>query len=177
MNDAQPPRRDLSSAYDRMLGRVRELWEKAPGHEPLEHFIEAAREKAVELGEISREEADRLAKYVRRDLEDAASFLNSEKTREFVDWLRFDISRIEEGLLELFTSVADRTKLELLQLQERARHANEYQTGEVTSIGTLYCADCGQSLHFHKTAHIPPCPSCHGTRFVRRIKGKKRASP
>ncbi len=176
MNDVQPPKKDLSPAYDRMLERVRELWENAPGHEPLERFIEAAREKTIELGEVSREEAERIGEYIRRDLVDAASFLNTEKTREFVDWLRFDISRIEESLLELFTSVADRTKLELLQLQERARHANEYQTGEVTSIGTLYCVACGQALHFHKTAHIPPCPSCHGTRFVRRRKGTGQAS-
>ncbi len=167
MNDERRSDRKLTSAYDRMLERIHELWEAAPGHESLEKFIDAAREKAVEVGEITREEANRIGDYVRRDIEDAASFLGGERTREFVDWLRFDISRIEDGLLELFTSVADRTKLELLQLQERARHADEYRSGEITSIGTLYCASCGQPLHFHRTSHIPPCPSCHGARFTR----------
>lgn len=167
-SEKQTTQKDLTTVYDRMLERVRELWEENPGREPLEKFIATAREKAIELGEVSREEAERIGDYIRRDIEDAASFLKNEKTREFVDWLRLDVTMIEQRLLELFSSVADRTRLELIELQERVRHANEYHTGEITSIGTLYCSDCGKSVHFHRTSHIPPCPSCHGTHFVRR---------
>ncbi len=159
---------DLTRAYDRMLAHIREAWDSNPGKESLQHFIDSAREKAVAVGEITREEADKLAAFIRRDLEDAARFLDKEETREFVDWLRFDIALIEDRLLELFTSVADRTKLAYIRLQEQASHANDYHSGEVTSIGTLYCQDCGQALHFKKTSHIPPCPKCHGSRFRRR---------
>jgi NADH pyrophosphatase NudC (nudix superfamily) len=45
--------------------------------------------------------------------------------------------------------------------------ANEYHTGEITGIGTLFCDNCGHSLHFSKTGHIPPCPHCSHTRFHR----------
>ena len=157
----------LTGIYDRMMEHVRKAWEEDLEQTTLGQLIDRAKEKAVALGEVTQQEAERIGEYIRRDLEDAASFLNTEKTREFVDWLRFDIGQVEDRVLELFSSVADKTKLELLRLKERARHAGEYHTGEVTGIGTLHCSSCGQAIHFHKTTRIPPCPKCHGTAFGR----------
>lgn len=158
---------ELTKAYDRMLQYIHEAWKNGSDKKPLQHFIDNARAKAVELGDITRDEADLLASYIRRDLEDAANFIGKEKTREFVDWLRFDIALVEDQLLELFTSVADRTQLAHLMLQQQAERSSNYHSGEITSIGTLFCQDCGQALHFKKTSHIPPCPKCHGSHFRR----------
>ncbi len=159
----------LVAAYNRMLEQVRHAGEVAEKEvkPALTHLLETAKDKAVELGELTREDAEKVAAWVRRDIEDAADYLRHSEAGELVDWLKFDIRLVEERLLELFTSVADRTRLELIRLRQAAERAGEYHTGEVTGIGTLACKGCGQVLHFHATGHIPPCPQCHGTRFVR----------
>jgi Zn finger protein HypA/HybF involved in hydrogenase expression len=148
-----------------MTERVRALIDEA-GESTLPQRIDAARDKAVELGELTREEADKVASYLKRDIEDAATYLSG-PSQEFADWLRFDIQLIEERLLEMFLTVADQTKLELMKLQHEADRADAWHTGEIAGIGTLQCFDCGELLHFHATGHIPPCPKCHGTAFRR----------
>lgn len=155
----------LVNAYNRMMGRVRALIDEA-GTSTLPQRIEVAREKAVELGELTREEAGKIATYLKRDIEDAAEYLSG-PSQEFADWLRFDIELIEERLLEAFLAVADQTRVELLELEREAQRADAWHTGEIAGIGTLQCFDCGELIHFHATGHIPPCPQCHGTAFQR----------
>ncbi len=158
-----------SNAYNRLLKQVRTLWHEA-GEEArptLDWLINQAREKLGLVEEMGREEAEKIGDYLKRDLRDAADYLSSPEARELGDWLKLDIDLIEQEALELFTSVADRTKLELMALQEQARHASEYHTGEITGIGTLSCKNCSQLIHFHETGHIPPCPHCHHTEFQR----------
>ncbi|MEJ2554264.1 MAG: zinc ribbon-containing protein, partial [Gammaproteobacteria bacterium] len=124
------------------------------------------KEKAVELGELSREEAERIGDYLRRDLEDAGEYL-ADTGSELSSWLHFDVELVEDRLWEAFTAAADQTKLAYLELAQRAQRASEFHTGEVTTVGTLRCSSCGELLHFHGTGHIPPCPKCHSTRFTR----------
>jgi hypothetical protein len=159
----------LVTAYNRMLEQVRHAGEVAEKEvrPALAHLLETAKDKAVELGELTREEAEKVAAWIRRDVGDAADYLRHSEAGELVDWLKFDIRLVEERLLELFTSVADQTRLELIRLKQAAERSTEYHTGEVTGIGALACVGCGKVLHFHATGHIPPCPKCHGTRFVR----------
>ena len=163
-----PPKERLVQAYDLMMERVGGAFHKAeqdalPG---LQHNIEIAKEKAVELGELTREEADKIAAYLRRDIHDAAEYL-ADTGEELSQWLRFDIELIEQRLWELFSQVADKTRLELLQLQERAKAASEYHTGEVTGPGALQCVGCGNLLYIKASAHIPPCAKCRGTVYQR----------
>jgi len=159
----------LVDAYNRMLAQVRHAGEQVDQEvrPALTHLLESAKEKAVELGELTREEAEKVGAWIRRDIEDAADYLKSSEAGELVDWLKFDIQLVEERLLELFTSVADQTRLELIRLKQAAERSSDYHTGEVTGIGALQCSNCGKRLHFHVTGHIPPCPQCHGTRFAR----------
>jgi len=160
------------SIYNRLLEQVRTLWHDA-GEETrptLEWLVNRAREKLGLVEEIGREEAEKIGDYLKRDMEDAATYLASPEANELGEWLKLDIELIEQEALELFTSVADQTKLELLALEERARRASEYHTGEITGIGTLYCKNCGKTIHFHKTGHIPPCPQCHHTQYQRKNK-------
>ncbi|MFZ5595166.1 MAG: zinc ribbon-containing protein [Pseudomonadota bacterium] len=152
-------------AYDRMMERVKATMAHA-GYQNLRHAVETAKDKAVELGELTREEAERIGDYLARDIEDAGTYL-ADTGGELKDWLRFDLRLIEDRLLEMFTAAADQTKLELLMLAERARRASLYHSGEITGIGTLQCDNCGKLLHFHTVSHIPPCPSCHGGVFKR----------
>jgi hypothetical protein len=166
MSDENIPGLDskLAVAYNLMLERARNLMSEAG--KGAAHGIDAAMEKATELGELSREEAEQVADYVRRDLHDAADFI-SESGSELGDWLRFDLEVVERSLAEMFAQMVDHTKLELDNLEQRANAIGEWHTGEIVGIGTLECKGCGELLHFHHTGHIPPCPKCRGTTYRR----------
>ncbi|MCM8856782.1 MAG: zinc ribbon-containing protein [Candidatus Thiodiazotropha sp.] len=160
----------LTAAYDKMLQEVHEAAESAkenalPG---LKEYLDDAREKLIELGELSREEAEKVAGYVERDMKDAANYL-LETGEQLSAWWRFDVQQVENRMLEMFTSVADQTKLELAKLAQRANKSSLYHTGEVTGPGSLLCIQCGKEMHFKKTGHIPPCSGCKGTEFQRAV--------
>lgn len=154
----------LTDAYNRMLERTREAMDKAD--KGLREGVDTAMEKATELGELTREEAELVSIYVMRDLEDAAEFI-SEEGQELAGWLKFDLELVERSLLDIFAQMVDHTREELTKLELRANALGEWKSGEVTGIGTLQCKSCGELLHFHKTGHIPPCPKCHGTTYRR----------
>ncbi len=165
----QDPFDRLAAAYDHMLNEVHEAFDSAREHAipGLKQYLDDAREKMIELGELSREEADKVAGYVERDMKDAAKYL-LDTGEELSAWWRFDVQQVEKRMFEMFTSVADQTKLELAKLAERASQASLYHTGEITGPGTLVCSRCGKEMHFKKTGHIPPCPGCQSTEFHRR---------
>jgi NADH pyrophosphatase NudC (nudix superfamily) len=158
----------LIAAYDNMMSRLNALLHDAEEQAlpVLISNLDKVKKQAIELSELTHEEADKLGYYIQRDLHDAAEHL--EHTGEQLStWLRFDIELVEDRVLELFSKVADKTRLELTLLAEQAKHAQDYHTGEITSIGTLSCSDCGTLMHFKKTSRIPPCPKCHKTLFTR----------
>ncbi len=158
--------------YNKMMQRVTELLEKTGQTTVplLKSSIDKAKDTAVELGELTRDEAELIGAYLRRDLEDAGDYL-AETGDELKHWFHFDMALIEDRLLDMFSSAADQTKLALLQLAQRAQRAAEYHSGEITTVGTLQCVQCGELLHFHHTGHIPPCPKCHHGVFTRRRSG------
>lgn len=167
----QQARDRLEQAYELMMGRVKHLMETAEerAKPTLERAVEQAREKAVELGEITRDEAQQIGEYLKRDMHDLAEYLN-DTGDEIKDWLRIDLELIEGTLLDMIASVADRTRVELAGIAERAREATLWHTGEITAPGALACTECDERLHFTKAGHIPPCPKCHSTRF-KRVRG------
>jgi len=155
----------LLSGYQRMMIRVKDMWTHA-AHDDLHQYIDAATEKAVELEELSREEAERIGDYLRRDLNDAAEFIaNTEQS--LGDWMRFDLELIEARLLDAFSIMVDQTHASLDNLAEQARLAVEWQSGEITGPGTLYCENCGQEFNFHRPSYILPCANCGGILFKR----------
>jgi NADH pyrophosphatase NudC (nudix superfamily) len=166
--NTQDTREKLIHAYEKMLERVHHLWGAGEGQHSLKQAILHARDKAEELQEITREDANKVADYVSRDLHEMGSYLH-ETGKELRDWFRFDVELIEDRLLEKLVSVADKTRIELASLQEHNREVSQWHTGEVTGPGTLICCQCGEPLHFKKTGHIPPCPKCHETAFKREV--------
>ncbi len=131
-----------------MLERLHKAVEHAE-HKTLpsiEEQLKQAKEKAIELGELSRDEADKVADYLRRDLDDVSLYL-------------------QEG--EWLNLVADKTKLEWDKIKLRAVKSQLYHSGEIIGAGSIECIACEQTLNFKKTGHIPPCPKCHKTEFKR----------
>ncbi len=157
----------LGEAYELMLERALDHLEKAEetSNEALHHFIDKARDTAVELEELTEEEAEKIASTLKRDLHDFGKSLR-EGTEDFTTWLGFDLELLGDRLKELLAKAADPTVLELLEWKERAELA-PYHTGEYTGPGTLVCDNCGEKLHFHQFSRIPPCPKCKGTTFHR----------
>lgn len=163
MNDTQDR---LLKAYRDMMQHLREAWQdvEEKALPPLRERLDKAMQQASELGELSREEAQKVREYVRRDVEEAADFM-SENGRQLKEWLQFDLEFAESKFAEMFATVADRTRVELEALADRARRVGEWHTGELTGVGILQCKECGEKLHFEKPGHIPPCPKCKGTVF------------
>jgi len=168
MSDDEQPRDHEIHGYERMLERLRErLGSTSQAVEQGFHeALEAARERSVSLGELTRDEADRVAGWLQRDLEDAAAYVD-EARGSYADWLHMDLQLVENWIWDRFSSVADQTRLQWQALNRQLQAAARYHTGEVTGPGTLVCRDCGEVLHFKRTGHIPPCPKCHGSRFER----------
>jgi len=167
-NSDRDPLERLARGYEVMMQRLNGFMERTEQRAvPLvRDALRDAREKAVELGELSKEEAERVAGYIERDIRDAAHFIG-ETGQDFRDWFRFDWKLVENQMYDWFAAVADKTSLELRNLAERAREASRYHTGEITGPGTLVCESCGAALHFKKAGHIPPCGKCKGTSFRR----------
>jgi len=158
----------LIAAYDNMMARIAKLLDTAEQQAlpALQQNIDKAKHQAIDLKEVTQDEADKLSYYIRRDLHDAAEYLE-QTGDELSTWLSFDLELVEDRLLDVFAKVADNTRLELAQLALQAERAEEYYTGEITSIGTIACKNCDTLVHFKRTGRIPPCPKCHETVFVR----------
>ena len=157
----------LGVGYQKMMLRVAEILKKVDKKLPpiVHEAIEKARQKSVELGELNQEESEKVAEYLRRDLDDASGYV-SKTGKELKDWLSFDTLLIEKELWELFSSVADKTILELLQFKA-SLPPKQYITHQIVGMGGLKCLGCGEVLQFYRPTAIPPCPQCQGTVFER----------
>ena len=160
----------LVDAYNQMMIRVRDSIDNAEAHAvpTLQKAIELAKQEAIHLGEVTLEEAEEVGNYIKRDINDAAEYL-METSHEFSEWLMLDIDIIEQKVLELFLSVADKTRLELEQFSHPSCKAEivEYRSGEITGPGSLACANCGFLLQFNTTGKIPQCTQCQHSIFLR----------
>jgi len=151
----------LTPAYHDMMTRVQA---DNDDKKSLLQRIEDAKEKAIELEELTKEEANHISDYMIRDLHDAAQFIVTTENA-LAEWINFDLQIIEQGFLNMFSNMVDETRLELDNLAERARCATEWQTGEIIGLGTLYCSQCGKKLTFHEPTTVPTCPNCGSYTF------------
>jgi len=158
----------LVEAYEHMLKRIHDTIEAAEKETipTFRELLHKTRDNMVELGELTREEAHKVAEYVERDIKDAAIYI-ADTGEDVKSWWRFDLDQMEQRMLDVFSRVADQTSVQLYNWAEQARKASLYQTGEVTGPGILVCDSCGAQLHIHKTSRIPPCPTCGATDFKR----------
>ena len=158
----------LSKAYDEFLHTAREFIDttEKEAKPAIQDAVDKTKEKMAEITELTGEEIDKISDYVMRDLHNAAEYIAFGE-RDLADWLRLDALYIEDRLMEAFSHMVDHTRMALNDIENKAFLASEWRTGEITSMGTLVCEECGEKLHFQKTGHIPPCPKCHHTTFVR----------
>lgn len=157
--------------YDRMLARVQsrlaDLQETSL--EALDEAIEQAVQVEYELEEMTREEADLLGDYLRRDLQHLMHFV--EETGEGLkEWLQLDIALLEHELSDRLLSVADKTLVDTLELKQKLENheAGQYISGEVATAGMFQCLNCNHMRCLTKTSHLEPCDAC-GSHYYERV--------
>jgi len=143
--------------YEKLASRTADLLEE--GKKTFDEALKKAKEEVASAGDFSREQADRLGEYVRRDLKE-----NADKAAEAVK-KAIEPQRLAAGAQSAFSRILTSAAATLTELAERSEKSLEYKTGEITSAGTLTCKDCEAEMHMVKTTRIPPCPKCHKTVF------------
>lgn len=171
----EPERNHLSGkaleVYDRMLERVQTRLNEMQDTtlDTLKEEVEKAVEVEYELEEMTREEADLLGAYLRRDLEHLLHFVD-ETGEGLKEWLQLDISLLEHQLADMLFSVADKTRLDTLELNQKLdeRGVSQYISGEVATAGMFKCLNCGHMRCLTATSHIEPCEAC-GSHYYERV--------
>jgi len=155
----QPPRdliEALGETYELLLENA--LKKAKQSGVTMHQIMAAVRGDAVALHKFSDDEAIKLEAYMKRDLVNAAQYLD--KTgKKLEGWLGFDAALIKREFWEYFAEAADQTTIELNQLSWQAQDAG-YHSGELVGLGTLVCDQCGEKMQFHKPARIPSCQKC-----------------
>lgn len=164
---SEQPSHRLIEAYNHMMASIRSAFEKAEDSDmSLSKAILMAREEITHISDITQDEAEEISNFIKRDINDAAEYM-MESSSEFSDWLMLDIEVIERKLIDLFLSVADKTRLELEQFGVQNRELSLYYSGEITGPGTLQCTACGHKVAFTTTSHIKKCVKCGHDTFKR----------
>ena len=158
----------LTMGYKTLIERTQKTLNEMSTEIPstLHDAMEIAKKKAVEIGELTAIEADKVAEFVRRDIHDAAQYIKTEE-RELADWLRLDFLLLKKKALNDFDFLVKQMQSEIKHISKNMKPGLTWKTGEITGIGTLECDHCHEHIHFHKAGHIPPCPKCQKTNFHR----------
>lgn len=158
----------LREGYRAMSGRVQHLLQDIEygGMHTLEEAVNKAREMAMTLGELTREEADFVAKALKRDVEDV-SLSMMQAGLGLQHWAETDLTAAEQTFIQRVLSAADPTTLEWLHLREgwEERMVNGIHTGHEAGAGAYECIACGEIIHLEHAATVPPCPRCKGGRY------------
>ena len=171
----EPERSHLSGkaleVYDRMLERVQDRLKLAQetSLETLEEEVGNAIQFEYELEEMTREEADLLGAYLQRDLAHLMHFVD-ETGEGLTEWLQLDISLLEHQLADRLLSVADRTRVDTLELNQKLENddAGHYISGEVATAGMFRCLNCSHMRCLTATSHLEPCDAC-GSHYYERV--------
>ncbi|MBT7443471.1 MAG: hypothetical protein HN790_05835 [Methylococcales bacterium] len=108
----------LLNAYNKVLERIHHTIED--DNNTIKDAIIRAQEKALELKELTHEEVDKMSDCLLKDAEDAAEYLVTTE-EELSGWLRFDLQLLETKMLTWLSDVADKTTVELNQLNVIAK--------------------------------------------------------
>jgi hypothetical protein len=166
MNKLLPPHDPIEAmgeAYELLLESA--IKKAHQSNTAVHHVIAECRDEVKLLKKLGDDEVTKLEDYLKRDLIDAAQYMD--KTgKDLKFWLGFDIARVKQEFWKLFSEAADQTTVALNQLKIPEAIV-KYHTGEFVGLGVLVCNQCGEEMHFYKPALIPHCSKCNHTHFHR----------
>lgn len=154
----------LTDAYSDLMANLYEAMDDTL--HSMADALDIAKRKLHDAGDFSTEELDKLAHFVKRDVEHAAQVDTKADPDSLKEWFKFDVELIENFAVDAFFSLADKTRLELAKL-DQLYHKQSYHSGEITGPGTFVCASCGKEIAFKMPSEIPVCPACQGDTFNR----------
>lgn len=170
MTQSDDKKRGLASAdYDRVLLRLtKDLRNsEARSWDLLQEKIHDAVELELAAEDMTRDELDLLKAYLARDLK-KLGFYAHETGAGVAAWLKFDLNALEHTFVEQLKLIADQTRVGQEALRERLDHdEDQYLAGELATVGTLECLNCGAQLELTKTEKLQPCQSCQESYFKR----------
>ena len=152
-------------AYDDLMEHLYEIMDDTL--HSVADAMDQAKEKMSELGGFTQEEINDVADFLMRDIEHAANTTEAGSNDSLADWFKFDIDLIENFALDAFTSLADKTRLELAKIKTQANKYHPYKSGDITGPGTFICDHCDKKIAFKSTCEIPECPECKAKTFTR----------
>jgi len=146
--------------YQRIADRAAEILKE--GRKSVDEALKKASDEITSGGEFTRDQAEKIGSYVRRDLEAVGRKIKQARDTVIAAAEPHRLAAgVQSGLAKLLNSAADL----LSEVADRSEKVLEFHTGEVTSPGTLTCRACGKEMSLKATVRIPPCPSCHKTLF------------
>lgn len=162
MNEEKPNPEENEDVrlYQKIADRAAEILQE--GRKSVDDALKKAGDEIAAGGDFTREQAEKIGNYVRRDLTEVGvkikqarqTVINAAEPHRLA-------AGVQSGLARLLNTAAD----VLTELAQRSEKVLEFHTGEVTSPGTLTCKGCGKEMHLRATVRIPPCPGCHKTAF------------
>ena len=146
--------------YQKIADRAAELMKE--GRKTIDEALKKASDEIAAGGEFTREQADKIGGFLRRDLEAVGRKLKQARDAVIAAAEPHRMAAgVQSGLAKLLSTAADL----LGEAADRSEKVLEFHTGEVTSPGTLTCKECGKEMSLKSTVRIPPCPACHKTVF------------
>ncbi|MGH1461643.1 MAG: zinc ribbon-containing protein [Neptuniibacter sp.] len=171
MDQNNDKKNNLASAdYDRVLLRLTKDLKSTDSHswDLLQEKIHDAVELELAAEEMTRDEMDLLKAYLFRDLKKLGYYAH-ETGEGIAAWLKFDLNALEQAFVEQLKHIADQTRIGHEELRERLDHdEDQYLSGELATVGTLECLNCGEQLSLQKTEKLDVCSKCQG-KFFKRI--------
>lgn len=153
-------------AYDNLMEHLYEIMDDTL--HSVADAMEIAKEKTSQLGGLTQEEINEIANFLTRDIEHAANTTPAVSDKgSLAEWFKFDITLLENFAIDAFTSIADKTRIELAKIENQAKQYHSYKSGDITGPGTLNCNQCGKQIAFKSTSEIPECPECKAKTFTR----------
>jgi rubrerythrin len=153
-------------AYDHLMENLYEIMDDTL--HSVADAMEQAKEKVSELGGLTQEEINEVADFLMRDIEHAADSTPAVSDKNSLsEWFKFDVDLIENFALDAFSSIADKTRIELAKIEKQANKYHPYKNGDIAGPGTFICNQCGKKIAFKSTSEIPECPECHAKTFTR----------
>ncbi|GLR64184.1 zinc ribbon-containing protein [Marinospirillum insulare] len=162
----------LVELYDQLIERLYETkleLEKSSQALDLEKEIERLAETEQEIERLTREEADLLTAWLKRDLQDLRSYL-VETGKGVSDWLAQETQLLSEQFIYWLKQVADPSLLDARTLQEDLASRDDptiYHTGELAMAGTFRCSSCDKKIQMAATHRLDACHRCDGRVFIR----------
>ena len=158
----------LEAAYDHFARHVVDAVRsgRSLGRQGFEAAMEKARAQLAAAGEFSAGEGERFKEFLRRDL---GPHLDEQmrQARQFGHEAGqlLQPERLRDGMLATLATLLRSGSEMLHEWSHKADLAIIFKSGEITSAGTLTCLNCDHVIRLEQTAHVTPCPLCHGTRF------------